>query len=103
MSTLNLSQQISDLNPALASAIQTYPGIVPLIILQIVMKLIFYPIALYFAAKKQQKTWFVVLFICMLFLNDFGILPILYLILNREKVVKTLKVEKKDKSKKKRL
>ena len=65
------------------------------------MKVIFYPIAMYAAAKKEKKGWFIVLFVCFLFLNDYAILPILYLILNRKKTIgKIVAVDKKKKGKK---
>jgi len=96
-----ITAQLAQLNPALASAIQQNPWILPLIILQGVMKIIFYPIALYAAAKKQKKVWFIVLFVCFLILNDYAILPILYLVFNRKKTTgKIVAVAKKKKGKK---
>ncbi len=89
--------KLAEINPALASAIQKSPWILPTVVVQIIMKLIFYPIALYTSAKKHQKAWFVALLICFLFLNDFGLLPILYLVLNKE--TKATKIEKSKKKK----
>ena len=81
----NLINQISQINPALAQAMQENIWIFPLFILGMVMKLIFYPWALYKAAERKQKAWFVILFIGFLFLNDLGLLAILYLTFNRNK------------------
>jgi RsiW-degrading membrane proteinase PrsW (M82 family) len=82
---LNLTEQIAQINPLLAEQMSKNAWLLPLFLLQIITKLVFYPIALYLSAKRKQKTWFVVLFVCLIFLNDFGLLAILYLIFNREK------------------
>jgi hypothetical protein len=102
MTNQELISQISQLNPALASAIQQSPLVLPLLILELILKLIFYPIALYTAGKNTQKAWFVVLFICFLLLNDMAILPILYLIFNR-RMLKQNQLNSKISSKKKKL
>jgi len=81
----NLTEQIAQINPALADAISKNAWFLPLLISQIIMKLAFYPVAIYLSAKRQQKAWFVILFIGLVILNDFGLLAILYLIFNREK------------------
>ena len=81
----NISQQIAAVNPLLAEQIQQNAWFLPLLALQMIMKVIFYPTALYLSAKRRQKAWFIVLFVCFLFLNDFGLLPILYLVFNRDK------------------
>jgi hypothetical protein len=70
-------------NSQLAGVMQQNPNLIYLIVAQVIMKLVFYPWALYFAASRKQKIWFAVMFICMLFLNDFGLLPILYIIITR--------------------
>jgi hypothetical protein len=81
----NLTEQIAQINPILAEQISKNAWFFPLLISQIIMKLVFYPVALYISAKRQQKAWFVILFIGLIVLNDFGLLAILYLIFNRDK------------------
>jgi len=81
----NISQQIAAINPILVEQIQQNAWMLPLLIAQILMKVIFYPISFYLSAKRRQKAWFIALFICFLFLNDFGLLPILYIVFNRDK------------------
>jgi len=60
-------------------------------------KLFWYGLAIYKAIEKKDKTWFVVLFmgifLLTFFINDLGILAIIYLIMQR-------KNSKKNKSKK---
>jgi len=91
----NLTQQIAAANPLLASALEQSPWLLYLIFLQIIFKLAFYPVALYLSGKRQQKGWFVVLVICFLILNDFGLLAALYLIFNRDKPHKEIHRKKK--------
>lgn len=81
----NITSQIASINPKLAEAMNNSPWIFPVIIAQLIMKLVFYPWALYKAAERKQKTWFIVLMIAFIGLNDFGLLPILYLIINKDK------------------
>ena len=80
-----LTEQLAQFNPALAQAMQENIWIFPLFIFGIVMKITFYPWALYKAAVRKQKGWFIALFICFLFLNDMGLVPIIYLFINRER------------------
>jgi hypothetical protein len=54
---------------------------VTIIILLAIWEMIWKGIALWHAGKKQQMTWFVFIFI----FNTVGILPIIYLILNKKK------------------
>ncbi len=81
---MNLTEAIANINPLLAEQISKNSWFLPLIILQIVAKLAFYPLALYKAGVRKQKVWFIVLFIGLVILNDFGLLAILYLVFNRE-------------------
>jgi len=81
----NLTGIIEQISPAVASALAAQPWLLPLIALQIIMKFAFYPVALYYSARRSQKSWFTVLIICFAILNDFGLLAILYLIFNRKK------------------
>ena len=81
MAVADLSTMSSQVEALLGSN----PWILYAILLVAVWKLIWYGLAIYKTIQKQQKSWFVVLFVCALLLNDLGILPIIYLILNREK------------------
>jgi len=54
-----------------------------LIIFLLIWKLIWYGIALYKTIENKQKIWFVVLFVSAFVLNDLGLLPILYILLNK--------------------
>ena len=101
MDMQSLIASIEKFNPQIASIIQENPNFLFLIAAQLIMKLIFYPWALYKAAERKQRAWFVILFIGMLILNDFGALPILYLIFNRNLEKQSLPKIKKS-SKKKR-
>lgn len=95
-----LAEKLAMINPALAESITKNAWVLPSILLQAIMKLIFYPIALYYSARRKQKAWFVVLIICFLVLNDFGLLPILYLVFNKEKNKNLIKEQKTSKKKK---
>jgi hypothetical protein len=60
---------------------QQNPWIFPALIAIQIWKLAWYGFAIYIAAfKRQEKTWFFVLLVCAFFLNDLGILAILYII-----------------------
>jgi len=76
------------------------PGLAVLIIAIMIWKLIWYGLALYKSVQKQQKRWFVVLFVAAFVLNDLGILAIIYLILNKKKKGSS-KAKKKPKKKRK--
>lgn len=71
------------------------PQIIALLVFSIIWKMVWYALALYKSSSKKQKPWFVVLFICMLILNDLGLLAILYLIFNRERKNISKKSKKK--------
>ncbi len=101
MTIEEITANLAQINPLLANAIQQSPWLLPLIIIEAIMKVVFYPIAMYASAKKQKKAWFIILVICFLFLNDYALLPILYLVFNRKKTVgKIVAVQKKKKGKK---
>ena len=85
MDTQAIISKIAEFNPQIASTIQENPNLLILIALQIIFKMIFYPWALYKSAERKQKTWFVLLFIGLIILNDFGVFAALYLVLNRKK------------------
>jgi len=68
-----------------------YPWLIYIIIITLVWKLIWYGLALFSTIEKKQKSWFVVLFIAAFVLNDLGILPIIYLVINRDKSKKKKK------------
>lgn len=90
-----LVQQLSAIDPQLAELVAGKPWLIALIIIVAIWKLVWYAIALYKSGMRKQKLWFVILFICALFLNDLGILPILYLIFNREKPKSRISKKKK--------
>lgn len=94
MAMENLAQQFSSMN-SLDILGSLTPGIIAILILTVIWKMCWYGVALYKSGSKKQKPWFVVLFVCMMVLNDLGLLAMLYLIFNREK--------KKVNSKKKKL
>jgi len=62
-----------------------------IVIATVAWKLIWYGLAIYKTIEKKQKAWFVVLFIAAFILNDLGILPIIYLIINKDKSKKSKK------------
>ena len=73
-------------------SIGEYTGwLLVLLIVIALWKLIWYGLALYKTIEKKQKSWFVVLFAAAFLLNDLGILAIIYLWINRERV----KIKKK--------
>ena len=90
------------LSNELASYIQQNPNFLYLFVLQIVLKIGFYSWALYKAGEKKSKPGFAALFACLLLVNDFGIIPIVYLIVTKHKQKKILpeKVTKKTNKKK---
>lgn len=98
----NLANQLSQFNPLLAQEIQANPWILPLLIIQIVMKLIFYPIALYIAARRGRKAVFVTLFVAMFLLNEFAFLAIIYIILEKNNIIGRKFEDKKKLQKKKK-
>lgn len=56
------------------------PANQPLIIILMVADLILRGLALYQSAKKEQKAWF----IALLIINSVGILPLIYLLLEKQ-------------------
>jgi hypothetical protein len=90
MTTLN--EILTSINPQLASAVNANPWLLYVIIFQVLFKIILYPIALYLAGKKQSKLWFIALFVCLLILNDFGLVALVYIIVTniRRKVIPIL-------------
>jgi len=61
-------------------------GMKPVIYLLVVLDLILKGISLYKSARKDQRVWFVAL----LLINSLGILPIIYLLVNKDvQLVKT--------------
>jgi len=69
----------------------------PVIVLLVLSDLILRGVALFRSAQKNQKVWFVFLLI----VNSLGILPIIYLLVNKDvrlsRTTKTAKVVKKAK------
>jgi len=55
-------------------------GMNPILIILVLSDLILRGVALFKSAQKQQKIWFVALLI----VNSLGILPIIYLIINKD-------------------
>jgi len=76
---------LETINSQVESIFQAHPWLYGVMIAVLVWKLIWYGLALYSSVKKDQKSWFVALFVCAFVLNDLGILAIVYLILNRKK------------------
>lgn len=73
--------------------LSTIPAwLIVLILVITIWKLIWYGFALYKSLEKKQKTWFIVLFVAALILNDAGILAIIYLAIQKDK--KTTKKKK---------
>lgn len=68
----------------------------PFIYILLVADLILRGISLYKSARKDQKVWFVALLV----VNSLGILPLIYLFLNRAKTVAPVAVAKKTTKKK---
>jgi len=57
----------------------------PIIIILIIWEGVWKLIALWKAARNNHLVWF----ICLVFINTIGILPIIYILLNRKKVIKS--------------
>jgi len=68
----------------------------PVITLLVLSDLILKGVALYKSAKKDQKIWFVAL----LLINSMGLLPVIYLLINKD--IRLSKVVKKEKAGKKK-
>lgn len=66
----------------------------PMLVLLVLSDLILRGVALYKSAQKEQKVWFVFLLI----VNSLGVLPVVYLVLNKDiRLTKTVKTAKKTK------
>ncbi len=81
--TEEFATQLASFNPQLAGAIAQNSWLLPLIILQVILKIVLYPIALYVAGKNKKKLIFTILFLCLIIINDLGIIPLVYLIFNK--------------------
>lgn len=92
---------ISGANPMLAAELVKSPWLLYVIIAQVVLKLIFYPIALYFAGSRKQGIWFGVLFVALFLLNDFAVLAITYIVVSIIIEKKAQKITKKVSKRKK--
>ncbi len=62
------------------SSISVFGRMSPILMILMLSDLILKGVALYKSAKKDQKIWF----IALLIVNSLGILPILYLIINKD-------------------
>lgn len=76
-------ENMSLINSQISAVMQQNPWLMAVIVLVLIWKLIWYGFAIYRSIELKSKTWFVVLFVCAFVLNDLGLLPILYLILNK--------------------
>jgi hypothetical protein len=74
---------ITALNQQLDLLINQNPYLLPIIFIIAIWKISWYGVALYYAAKRQQKIWFVVLMACAFFLNDLGLLAIVYVFVSK--------------------
>jgi Kef-type K+ transport system membrane component KefB len=74
---------ITALNEQLDLLINQNPYLLPIIFLIAIWKISWYGVALYYAAKRQQKIWFVVLMACAFLLNDLGLLAIVYVFVSK--------------------
>jgi len=86
-------ENLSLINSQIETFMQQNPWLVYVVVLVLLWKLIWYGFAIYRSLELKQKNWFVVLFVCAFLLNDLGLLPILYLVLN--KPLKSEKTKKK--------
>jgi RsiW-degrading membrane proteinase PrsW (M82 family) len=64
------------------------PWFLYIVLAILVWKLIWYGLAIYKSIERKQKSWFTILFVCAFVLNDLGLLPIVYLLVYRDKKVK---------------
>ena len=76
-------QDLDLLGSQIEAYMQQNPWLLSLLIVILIWKLIWYGFAIYRSIELKQKKWFVVLFVCAFILNDLGLLPILYLVLNK--------------------
>ncbi|HKL44573.1 MAG TPA: DUF5652 family protein [Candidatus Absconditabacterales bacterium] len=64
----------------IASNLPGHNDVIFLLLIVIIWEMVWKGVALWHAGKRKQMTWFIFLFI----FNTVGILPIIYLILNRK-------------------
>ena len=76
--------------------------VVFLLLIILLWKTIWYGFAIYKSLERKQKPWFVVLFVGVFVLNDFGLLAIIYLLLYQEKRTGKTQIKPVPKPKKKR-
>ena len=76
-------ENLSLMNTQIETYLQQNPWLLTVLLLVLLWKLIWYGFAIYRSIELKQKNWFVVLFVCAFLLNDLGLLPILYLVLNK--------------------
>jgi hypothetical protein len=74
---------ITSLNEQIELLIQQNPWIIPVLLLVAIWKMTWYGMALFYAAKRNQKIWFVLLLVCAFFLNDLGLLAIVYVFVSK--------------------
>jgi hypothetical protein len=84
MASLLGMQNTTVFSTEITNAIHSNPYLLYLILLELVLELIFYIPALYKSAERKQTLWFGILFAGFIILNDFGVLPLLYLIFYRD-------------------
>lgn len=76
-------ENLSLVNSQIETFVQQNPWLLYVLVFVLLWKLIWYGLAIYRAIELKHKTWFVVLFVCAFLLNDLGLLPILYIVLNK--------------------
>ncbi len=76
---------LETINLAATQFLEQNPWAIYVLIAIAVWKLIWYGLALYKSVELKQKAWFTVLFVGAFILNDLGVLPIIYLLLHRDK------------------
>lgn len=79
----DLISTLNSVSPELAAMIAAKPWLLVLIIAGVIFKLVFYPMGLYYTGKTRKPVWFTALFVCFLFLNDFGLVPLVYILVNK--------------------
>jgi hypothetical protein len=64
------------------------PKLLILLIVVMIWKLTWYSIALWDTIEKKKKNLFVIFLVLMFVLNDLGIVPIVYLLIEKNKIKK---------------
>lgn len=90
------------LNEQLDLFIQQNPWALPVFIIIAIWKISWYGVALYYAAKRNQKAWFVALLACTFLLNDIGLLAIAYVFVSKRLENQSSSIKAKKTSSKKR-